>query len=200
MLGEKKLEINTPFLLASRSLLESSRVELSSKARELEWDKCWFYHVLKMSPQGWSLFSKVETRSGGGSWAKIGIKSCGGILALGNIAQCWFWADERWRETSLDDLWLPPQPFDNFWPLLHAVRTSPVRLEGGEIKAFETKSHRGIWHTCLMRSCSPTTPPSVQTPSTVSACILVTTNYFPVFAYFCLPVLFCSLQVQERMQ
>lgn len=30
MLGEKKLGINTPFLLASRSLLEASRVELSS--------------------------------------------------------------------------------------------------------------------------------------------------------------------------
>lgn len=133
---KKKLEINTPFLLASRSLLESSRVELSTKVRELEWDKCWFYHVLKMSPQGWSLFSKVETRSGGGSWAKIGIKSCGGILAVGNIAQCWFWADERWRETSLADLWLPPQPFDNFWPLLNTVRTSPARLEGGRNKSI----------------------------------------------------------------
>lgn len=30
MLGEQNLEINTPFLLASPSLLESSRVELSS--------------------------------------------------------------------------------------------------------------------------------------------------------------------------
>lgn len=172
--------------------------------RELEWDKCWFYHVLKMSPQGWSLFSKVETRSGGGRWAKLGITSPE-VFRPSGILQCWFWADERWRETSVDDLCNAGNCLHNHLPTSDLYRTQ------GRPALWGCRGRAGGKHlrpNCveeldILASCKAVHPPhhpSEQTRSLVAACILGTTNYFPVFAYFCLPVLFCSLQVQERMQ